>query len=82
MVTEDLMLLSHGRTTQRRVSKNMRCRLGTWADRDWLDRLERACEVNRVRFDHVRPASTGRRCHVYGPIERRNRKRRVFRGRK
>ncbi|EQD63595.1 Transposase, partial [mine drainage metagenome] len=78
LVTEDLTLLSHGRTTHRRVSKNMRRSLGAWAYRDWLDRLRRACEVNRVHFERVPPAYTSQRCHACGHTERGNRKGEVF----
>lgn len=74
IVAEDLMFLSHGRTTRRRVSKNMRRILGAWAYRDWLDRLRRACEVDRVRFVQVPPAYTSQRCHACGHTERGNRK--------
>lgn len=78
LVAEDLIFLSHGRTTHRRVSKNMRRSLGAWAYRDWLDRLRQACEANRVRFEQVPPAYTSQRCHVCGHTERGNRKGEVF----
>ena len=79
VVTEDLILLSHGRTTHCRVSKSMRRSLGAWTYRDWLDRLRRACEVNRVRFAPVPPAYTSQRCHACGHTERGNRKGEEFR---
>ncbi len=78
VVTEDLTLLSHGRRTHHRVSKNMRRSLGAWTYRDWLDRLRQACEVDRVRFESVPPAYTSQRCHVCGHTERGNRKGEVF----
>ena len=78
VVTEDLTLLSHGRTTHRRVSRRMRRSLGAWAYRVWLDRLRQACEVNRVRFERVPPAYTSQRCHVCGHTEKGNRKGEVF----
>jgi hypothetical protein len=78
LVAEGLLLLSHGRTTHRRVSKNMRRRLGAWAYRDGLDRLRQACEGNRVRLEQVPPAYTRQRCHVCGHPERGNRKGEVF----
>ncbi len=79
IVAEDLTFLSHGRRTQRRVSKNMRRSLGAWAYRDWLDRLSMACETNRVRFECVPPAYTSQRCHACGHTERGNRKGEKFR---
>ena len=74
VVAEGLKLLSQGRKTHRRVSKNMRRSLGAWAYRDWLDRLRQACEVNRVRFESVPPAYTSQRCHACGHTERGNRR--------
>ena len=73
IVTEDLTLLSHGRKTQRRVSKNMRRSLGAWTYRNWLNRLEMACQTNSVRFERVPPAYTSQRCHECGHIEKGNR---------
>ncbi|MGI0129557.1 MAG: RNA-guided endonuclease InsQ/TnpB family protein, partial [Thermoplasmata archaeon] len=73
VVTEDLTLLTHGRRTRRRVSKEMRRSLGAWAYRDWLDRLRQACEVNRVRFGQVPPEYSSQRCHVCGHTEKGNR---------
>jgi len=74
IVAEDLTFLSHGRKRYRRVAKSMRRSLGAWAYRDWLNRLERACEANRVRFEQVPAAYTSQRCHVCGHTERGNRK--------
>ncbi|MEM3852046.1 MAG: transposase [Methanomassiliicoccales archaeon] len=79
IVAEDLTLLSYGRKTHRRVSKNIRRSLGAWAYRDWLNRLSMACETNRVRFEQVPPAHTSQRCHACGHIERGNRKGEEFR---
>ncbi|MBX8638544.1 MAG: transposase, partial [Thermoplasmata archaeon] len=66
-------LLSHGRKTQRRVSKNMRRSLGAWTYRNWLNRLEMACQTNSVRFEQVPPAYTSQRCHECGHIGKGNR---------
>jgi hypothetical protein len=74
IVAEDLTFLSHGRRRYRRVAKSMRRSLGAWAYRDWLNRLEMACQVNRVRFEQVPAAFTSQRCHVCGHTERGNRK--------
>ncbi|MGA7860495.1 MAG: transposase [Thermoplasmata archaeon] len=74
IVAEDLTFLSHGRRRHRRVAKDLRRSLGAWAYRDWLNRLEQACEVNRVRFEQVPAAYTSQRCHVCGHTERGNRK--------
>jgi transposase len=78
LVTEDLTFLSNGRRRRRRVAKSMRRSLGAWAYRDWLTRLEQACEVNRVRFEQVPAAYTSQRCHVCGHTERGNRNGEVF----
>jgi transposase len=78
VVVEDLTLLSHGRRTYRRVSKGMRRSLGAWAYREWLGRVQMACETNRVRFERVPPEYSSQRCHVCGHTERANRKGEVF----
>ncbi|EQD68527.1 protein containing Transposase, IS605 OrfB, partial [mine drainage metagenome] len=78
VVAEDLTRLSHGTKRDRRLARNMRRSLGAWAYRDWLDRLEQACEMDRVRFERVPPAYTSQRCHVCGHTERGNRKGEVF----
>jgi IS605 OrfB family transposase len=74
IVIEDLKFLSRGTRTERRLSRNMRRSLGAWAYRDWLGRVEMACEANRVRLERVPPAYTSQRCHVCGHTERGNRK--------
>ncbi len=74
IVAEDLTRLSHGTKRDRRLARGMRRSLGAWAYRDWLGRLERACEMNRVRFEKVPAAYTSQRCHVCGHTERGNRK--------
>ena len=74
VVAEDLTRLSPGTRTDRRRSRNRRRSLGAWAYRDGLDRLEWACEVNRVRFERVPPAYTSQRCHACGHTGRGNRK--------
>ncbi len=79
LVVEDLKRLHHGMRRDRRLSRNMRRSLGAWAYRDWLGRLERACEMNRVRFVRVPPAYSSQRCHVCGHTERGNRKGEMFR---
>ena len=61
VVVEDLMRLNDGTKRDRRLARTMRRSLGAWAvPRDWLGRLERACETNRVRFERVPPAYTSR----------------------
>jgi IS605 OrfB family transposase len=74
IVVEDLERLNQGTRTERRLSRGMRRSLGAWAYRDWLGRVEMACEANRVRFERVPPAYTSQRCHVCGHTERGNRK--------
>ncbi|MGI0067611.1 MAG: hypothetical protein ACREB9_04200, partial [Thermoplasmata archaeon] len=48
VVVEDLTRLGHGTRRGRRLSRNMRRSLGAWAYRDWLHRLEMACQTSRL----------------------------------
>jgi len=73
VVMEDLKKLNHKIKFRRRLSKNMRQSLGTWAYRYWLNRIQMATEDNRVSLRHVPPAYTSQRCSACGHIERRNR---------
>jgi putative transposase len=57
----------------------MRCSLGSWNYRYWLDRLQMATEENRVSFRSVRPEYTSQQCSDCGHTERRNRRGEVFR---
>ena len=79
VVVEDLKRLHEGTRRDRRLSKRMRRSLGAWTYREWLGRLARACETNRVRFERVPPAYTSQRCHVGGHTEKGSRKGEGFR---
>ncbi|HTT45930.1 MAG TPA: transposase [Thermoplasmata archaeon] len=79
IVVEDLKGLHHGTRRDRRLSKKMRRSLGAWTYREWLGRLNMACETNRVRFERVPPSYSSQRCHVCGHTERGNRKGEEFR---
>lgn len=78
IVVENLRKMNHKSRSQRRVNKSMRRILGAWAYRYWLNRLERACEDNRVVYRSVPPAYTSQRCHACGHTERANRDGEVF----
>ena len=64
---------------KRRLSKNMRRSIDTWAYRYWLKRLEQACETNRVSFRTVAPFYTSQTCPCCGHVDRGNRVGQVFR---
>lgn len=73
VVVEDLKKLGYKSRLKRRLSKNMRCSLGAWNYRYWLNRVQMASEDNRVVFRSVSPAYTSQRCHDCGHTERGNR---------
>lgn len=73
VVVEGLKKMNHKTKLTRRVSKNIRCSLGAWCYRYWLNRIQMACENNRVSFRTVNPAYTSQRCQACGHTERRNR---------
>ena len=58
VVVEALKNMNYKSKLKRRLSKNMRRSIGTWAYRYWLKRLEQACEINRVSFRTVAPFYT------------------------
>jgi len=78
IVVEALKNLNYKSKLKRRLSRNIRRSIGTWAYRYWLRRLEQACEMNRVHFKSVAPAYTSQRCPSCGYIDRRNRNGPVF----
>jgi len=78
VVVEALKNLNYKTKLKRRLSKNMRRSIGTWAYRYWLRRLEMACEMNRVHFKTVAPAYTSQTCPSCGHIDRGNRNGTVF----
>ena len=79
VVVEDLKRLHEGTRRDRRLARGQRRRLGAWAYRAWLSRLEGTCEWNRVRLERVPPAYSSQRCSACGHTERTNRKGEVFR---
>lgn len=79
VVVEALKNMNYKSKLKRRLSKNMRRSIGTWAYRYWLKRLEMACEVNRVGFRTVAPFYTSQTCPSCGHVDRGNRVGQVFR---
>jgi IS605 OrfB family transposase len=78
VVVEALKNLNYKTKLKRRLSRNIRRSIGTWAYRYWLHRLEMACEMNRVHFKTVAPAYTSQRCPSCGHTDRGNRQGTVF----
>lgn len=78
VVVEGLKKMNHKTKLTRRVSKNIRRSLGAWCYRYWLNRVQMACENNRVSFRTVNPAYTSQRCHACGHTESGNRKGEIF----
>jgi len=79
VVVEQLKNINYKSKLKRRLSKNMRRSIGTWAYRYWLKRLEQACEMNRVHFKSVAPYYTSQTCPSCGHVDRGNRVRQIFR---
>ena len=79
IVVEQLKNMNYKSKLKRRLSKNIRRSIGTWAYRYWLRRLEQRCEANRVSFRTVFPAYTSQRCPCCGHTDRGNRSGQVFR---
>ena len=79
LVAEDLKRLHQGTRRDRRLARGMRRRLGAWAYRGWLSRLEGRCQTNRVRLVCVPPAYSSLRCSACGHTEKANRKAEVLR---
>ena len=73
VVAEQLKNMNKGTKLKRRLSKNMRRSLGSWAYRYWLGKLERTCEDRRSTFRSVLPQYTSQRCPACGHTERGNR---------
>ena len=79
VVVEKLKNMNYKSKLKRRLSKNMRRSIGTWAYRYWLKRLEQACETNRISFRTVAPFYTSQTCPSCGHVDRGNRVGQVFR---
>jgi len=78
VVVEALKNLNYKTKLRRRLSKNIRRSIGTWAYRYWLRRLQMLCEMNRVHFHEVPPQYTSQRCPSCGHTDRGNRQRTEF----
>lgn len=74
IVVEKLRKMNYKTKAKRRLAKNMRRSLGAWNYRYWLNRVQRACEDNRVAFRSIPPQYTSQECLPCGHIERGNRK--------
>ena len=62
------------KSPKRRLGKNMRRNIGNWNVRYWLNRLEMACERNRVSFRTVPAYYTSQTCPICGKCDEENRK--------
>lgn len=78
VVVEGLKKMNHKAKLTRRVSKSIRRSLGAWCYRYWLNRIQMACENNRVSFRTVNPAYTSQRCHACGHTKSGNRHGEMF----
>lgn len=78
VVVEALKNLNYKTKLKRRLSRNIRRSIGTWAYRYWLTRLKQSCEMNRVHFREMPPQYTSQRCPSCGHIDRGNRNGTVF----
>jgi len=79
LVVEKLKNLNKKTKVKRRLTKNIRRVIGTWAYRYWLDRVEQNCEWNRVSFRTVNPAYTSIKCFKCGHTDKSNRCGSIFR---
>ena len=74
IVVEQLKGISHNtKQPKRRLGKNMRRSIGAWNVRYWLNRLEMACERNRVSFRTVSAFYTSQTCPACGHCHKENR---------
>jgi hypothetical protein len=78
IVVEKLKNLNHKTRVKRRLTKNMRRSIGSWAWRYWLDRLQRECENRRSAFRSVPAYYTSQTCPSCGHVDRKNRNGEVF----
>lgn len=79
VVVEDLHNLSHNTKLKGRLSRNIRSSIGKWNWRLWLQRLEWACELHRVKLRRVPPQYTSQTCSHCGYVDRANRNGELFR---
>jgi hypothetical protein len=74
VVVEQLKGITHNtKQPKRRLGKNMRRSIGAWNVRYWLNRLEMACERNRVSFRTVSAFYTSQTCPACGHCHKDNR---------
>lgn len=73
VVVERLKNMNFKTKQSNKIGKSLRKTIGAWNYAYWLDRLERNCEENRVRYTSVNPAYTSQLCRSCGHIDRANR---------
>jgi len=73
IVVENLRGLNKNTKVKRRLTRNIRRRIGIWTYRHWLDRLQSNCELNRVQFRSVNPYNTSVTCPSCNHADRENR---------
>lgn len=78
IVVEKLKNMGVKSKVRHRLTKSMRCSIGTWNWKYWLNRLEAQCEINRVSFRTVAPYYTSTTCPVCGQSDRGNRNGELF----
>ena len=74
VVVEDLRNMNVNTAKEKKISKQVRKKLGAWAYSYWLKRLEMTTEERRSRFVRVSPAYTSQKCSKCDHTERSNRK--------
>lgn len=74
VVVEQLKGISVKTKVRRRLNKNMRRVIGSWAWSYWLNRLQQNCEIGCSSFRSVYAANTSITCPACGHIDKRNRK--------
>jgi len=78
VVVESLKKMNHKTKIKRRINKKTRKLLGSWNYRYWLNRIQMACELNRVSFRTVNPAYTSQRCPECNHTKQGNRSKEKF----
>ena len=78
LVVERLKNITFNTKKKRKVGRDTRYLLGSWNVRYWLDRLEMACERNRISFRTVPAYNTSRICPSCNHCHKDNRNGVVF----
>lgn len=73
VVVEKLKNLNVNSKLKGRLSQTIRSVIGNWNYSYWLERLEMACEDNRVSFRTVSPYYTSQKCFKCGYTDKANR---------